>query len=596
MCLLPFPSHRSLPIAPSHLPHAFDKSKWRTRLEPGHTVEVDPEDPDDVARYGRDFLRIRYVFESAEGSQLVGWRLRRTRVLEGLLPQASNECFLVAQHEGLDYSLQTIAVAKACGKRSLKITNAIFPRYSCHEQARNCSTDPTVKRVRQDLRDATELVCRWMYIETSSKEATLRRISEAEADSAFRITDRGLYLAWRGQGPPAIAASRYSYGDCFSGAGGNAVGARQAGLRVAWAFDRDMDACNTFRRNFPEALVDTAEVADFNSLTGDQRCDIIHISTVCKPFSPANTGVGRRNPASLAGMNDEMNEAAMFCISELLEKSKCRIATAEQTSGLLTHHRRGFFKRFISQFTASNFSIRYEIMDLAEYGVPQHRKRLILFAACPGGVLPDFPPATHGPGRRWPFVTIAACLAGLRSHHTEHHPIPLRVPVQPYSADTLLRALISCGGTSNAHPSGTRKFTIRELAGLQTFPFDFQFGAGQSKTVKKSQIGNAVPPVASRRLNTVIVQALKDDDIRYSQPQRMKTELGTFESAMSRSKVAAVINLDVESDMQGSPNSTELIGVLDPPIASVNDDNDMADGSFDVEKFNASMEMADEAS
>ena len=421
----------------------------------------------------------------------------------------------------------------------------------------------------------------------------------SEADLAYRATDRGLFRTWRGQDPTTVGAAQYSYGDCFCGAGGTAVGALQAGLRVAWAFDRDADACNTFRRNHPEARVDTAEVTDFNSLHGDDYCDIIHVSTVCKPFSPANTGVGRRDPTSLAGRNDETNEAAMYCISELLEKSKCRVATAEQTFGLLTHHRDSF-TRFIGQFTTSNFSVRYKIMDLATYGVPQHRKRLIVFAACPGGILPEFPSATHGPGPgRLPFVTIAACLSGLRSDHTEHHPIPLSVVTGPYDANTLLQGLISCGGTNNAHPSGTRKFTVRELAMLQTFPADFQFGAGQSKTAKTIQIGNAVPPAAARSWYTGIIRDLKREDTRHSQRQNMQSGLGTFESAAKTGEAATVITLDIDSEMQESPGSTELVGVLGQLTASddgEDDDDDVDANFFDARELNASVEVTNEES
>ena len=66
-----------------------------------------------------------------------------------------------------------------------------------------------------------------------------------------------------------------------------------------------------------------------------------------------------------------------------------------------------------------------------------------------------------------------------------------------YAGNLPLRNTITCGGSPNDRPSGTRGFTIRELACLQIFPLEHRFGRG-----KKKPIGNAVPPIVAKGIGS----------------------------------------------------------------------------------------------
>ena len=52
-----------------------------------------------------------------------------------------------------------------------------------------------------------------------------------------------------------------------------------------------------------------------------------------------------------------------------------------------------------------------------------------------------------------------------------------------------LKGLISCSGTPDIHPSGRRKYTVRELARLMTLPLNWVFPEIQSEGAMKRQIG-----------------------------------------------------------------------------------------------------------
>ncbi len=64
----------------------------------------------------------------------------------------------------------------------------------------------------------------------------------------------------------------------------------------------------------------------------------------------------------------------------------------------------------------------------------------------------------------------------------------------PYAGNLPLRHTICCNGNYDYHPSGKRNFTLREMACLQGFPLEHQFGPMRTRI----QIGNAVPPIVAK--------------------------------------------------------------------------------------------------
>ncbi|KAI4236866.1 MAG: hypothetical protein LQ349_002282 [Xanthoria aureola] len=76
-------------------------------------------------------------------------------------------------------------------------------------------------------------------------------------------------------------------------------------------------------------------------------------------------------------------------LGRLLDIAKPRVVTLEQTAGLMRLGYRGgrhsnSFDQFINQFTSRGYNIALKIFNMAEFGLPQHRKRLIIIASCPG--------------------------------------------------------------------------------------------------------------------------------------------------------------------------------------------------------------------
>lgn len=310
--------------------------------------------------------------------------------------------------------------------------------------------------------------------------------------------------------PPIVrkAGQKLTYGDGFCGAGGATRGATLAGLKVVWGFDFWQQACASWQANFPHArnyclhsqdFVNIAFRAEKDGLPNPLKVDILHLSPPCQTWSPAHSNEGK---------DDEMNVASLFAVQAVIEASKPRIVTLEQTFGILFPKFRWYFNCLIHMFTVLDFSIRWAIVPLSQWGLPQRRHRLIIIASCPGEILPKMPLPTHsegGVGGLKPFVSVNETIAAIPRNAPNHDVNgALKRSYPSWDGSRILpRAICTDGGQGNCHPSGKRDLTHRELASLQGFPLDHVFLA----PYVKKQIGNAVPPCAGQ----VIFGGIKED-------------------------------------------------------------------------------------
>ena len=243
-------------------------------------------------------------------------------------------------------------------------------------------------------------------IATSSRRSTLANfrspyvLDESEDDSSAifvsRVTSRKRRLEVPGEAGPSRThlskgcdedsskrrklqpvsrkQQRYTLGDAFCGAGGVSRGAVTAGLRPKWAFDFDIDTCNTYSQNFYKTGIHHYSANSFLRLDPDfLKVDILHLSPPCQYFSPAHT---REGP------DDELNVASLYAVSQALKRCRPRIVTIEETSGLQDQAKHGqYFRSLIGQLTDNGYSFRWRVIRCCDYGVPQRRRRLFIIAA-----------------------------------------------------------------------------------------------------------------------------------------------------------------------------------------------------------------------
>ena len=382
------------------------------------------------------FMRVMYMIQDVSTTEvfLRGWLFGRTKELNGWLEKKLNEVCMLIQVDQDDerpqeeQSMENVGVRAVVRRRLLKITNQPFPNLSWRNDEEAGADVVKNERV---------LVCRWQLVryyanatarlKDSPCEYAVLRLRKEECDPQYAVEDEDLRHSWRGdtvkggnyisvervssdaatfsnhsthvefvdpdvvlvEGPidltntdvPQSKSSNiglrhhrqtYTFGDGFCGAGGTSRGATMAQLHVCWGFDMNEHACESWGLNWPSARIFQLMANDFAMHpTINALIDILHLSPPCQYFSPAHT---------TAGQDDERNTASSFATGNLLEKTKPRIVTIENTHGLLQRHG-DYMSGTINQFTSKGFSIRWKILNFADYGLPQKRHRLVIIAS-----------------------------------------------------------------------------------------------------------------------------------------------------------------------------------------------------------------------
>lgn len=302
----------------------------------------------------------------------------------------------------------------------------------------------------------------------------------------------------------------------FSGAGGLDLGFKMAGHEIIWANDLYEDAVQTYRHNLGDHIIckDIAEVD-----TSDvPNCDIIIGGFPCQGFSVANTN---------RHINDERNELYKQLLRMVRDKQP-KFFLAENVKGITSLAGGKVFEMILKDFEKIGYHVNYQIMNAADYGVPQTRQRVIIT-----GVRKDipfqyhFPKPTHDKNRKnglphW--ISVGEAMAAipdpdepnrLPNHvyskyklnfngYLGHRPLDPNKPAPTVTA----RGDNKGGVVILPHPNGHRRMSCRELATIQSFPLDYEFFGNNSSVYR--QIGNAVPPLLGYAIANIFNEYQED--------------------------------------------------------------------------------------
>lgn len=178
--------------------------------------------------------------------------------------------------------------------------------------------------------------------------------------------------------------------DLFAGAGGLSLGFEQAGYDVVAAVELDPVHAAVHEYNFPYSTTICRSVV---GLTGDEirrAAGIGHRSihavvggAPCQGFSL----IGKR------ALDDPRNRLVREFARLVIELNP-RYFVLENVAGLTVGNHRKFLDEVVEEFDAKyRIVMPYRVLQAAEYGVPQSRKRLFLIGAREGVPLPAYPPA-----------------------------------------------------------------------------------------------------------------------------------------------------------------------------------------------------------
>lgn len=180
----------------------------------------------------------------------------------------------------------------------------------------------------------------------------------------------------------------------FSGLGGWDLGAERAGLVPTLAVDVDRYACALYGRNFPHVLL---WQVDARALTGTmildslgREVDVLHASPPCQPYSQAGSRRGADDPR-------DMVETWLRLVAE----TRPRWLTMENVPGLGEWEGGRRLREIVDAVGALGYEAAWKVLDAADYGAAQHRRRLVLVAGPPPAMAEfAWPEPTHADPRR----------------------------------------------------------------------------------------------------------------------------------------------------------------------------------------------------
>ena len=318
--------------------------------------------------------------------------------------------------------------------------------------------------------------------------------------------------------------------DLFSGAGGLSCGFVMAGFNPIASVEIMPEAVETYKYNFiqQKKFDEKVETRDirlpevkeklYQSVNG-KNIDIIIGGFPCQGFSMAGYRV----------VEDPRNSLYKE-MKEIVEKLKPEYVVMENVEGLRSMLNGKVEQKIIEDYEKIGYKINLTVLNSADYGVPQTRKRVIFIGNRigktnyhPKPLLEEKDYITLGQGiKRFMNIEENSEINHIFTRHTEKmkqrlSSVPEGKSLYKNYSDAWKKSpwnKPSCtikenhGGT-NIHPKLPRCLTARELAALQSFPDDFIFKG--SKKWQLVQIGNAVPPLMGKAIGLAIRKMINED-------------------------------------------------------------------------------------
>lgn len=328
--------------------------------------------------------------------------------------------------------------------------------------------------------------------------------------------------------------------DLFCGAGGLTVGLKRAGISIACAVEVDKNACDTYKANHHDVHLVNRDICqisneEFLSLAKKYKINMVVGCPPCQGFS------------SLTNNQDDPRNKLVNEFIRVIQIMRPSVVMMENVPGIITKGK-PHFNQLIEMLENLEYTITYSVLQVADYGVPQSRRRLVLIASRDKKInlpLPSHSSAGDGLPK---WVTVKKIfeqtkfLLPMTSNDLAFYKDPnlvnwhiirqlapinkerlkyLKPGASRYSIPDHLRPkchqgknkgygnvyarmnidqpspTITSGCTTMStgrfvHPFEDRTISVREAALLQTFPLDYIFKSRSIESVCRL-IGNALP-------------------------------------------------------------------------------------------------------
>lgn len=184
--------------------------------------------------------------------------------------------------------------------------------------------------------------------------------------------------------------------DLFSGAGGIAVGFREAGWCVRAANDIDAAAGKTFRLNFPEASFFEGPISALSSSEMLRACNLKRGELDCLLGGPPCQSFSYNNhQRSAKDARAKLFRDYLRLVADLNPKT----LVMENVPGILTIGDNAVIKEIKRKLKALGYDCAIGVLSAEEFGAPQRRRRVFIVASRVGSASELLPVATHRSAR-----------------------------------------------------------------------------------------------------------------------------------------------------------------------------------------------------
>ena len=280
--------------------------------------------------------------------------------------------------------------------------------------------------------------------------------------------------------------------DLFCGAGGLSLGFAAAGFKVS-GFDHCPDSVETYTEN-----LGTAECQRIDASTALPKADVLIAGPPCQPWSRAGKRLGEED------LRDGLT-ATVAAVKAVMPLA----AVIENVPAIARGSGRPRLDQLKSDLENIGYAIKEGILNAADFGVPQNRRRAFILAF--RGIVPIRMPKPWASGFCTEDAIADTCRltpkdsrflsAGMDEYIARYEQasgcrVPRDLHVTRPARTLTVRNLAGATGDMmrlRLPDDRRRMLTVREAARLQSFPDWFQFCGSQGSQF--SQIGNAVPPL-----------------------------------------------------------------------------------------------------
>jgi len=326
--------------------------------------------------------------------------------------------------------------------------------------------------------------------------------------------------------------------DLFCGVGGLSHGFVLEGMDVVAGIDVDPACRYPYEQNngavFLQKDVKAFSAKELNALYGNSKIKILAGCAPCQPFSTYAQRYESDGPEGRWGL--------LYHFARLIREAKPELVTMENVPTVVQH---SVFHDFVSELKKRRYHVWYSVVDSANYGVPQRRRRLVLLASKLGPIslIPPTHPtprtvkqaigrlkpieageASHrdklhvssklsdlnllrivyskpgGTWRDWPEELVADCH---RQESGKTYPGVYGRMEWNKPAPTMTTQCFGYGNGRFGHPDQNRAISLREAALIQSFPRKYDFVPKNEPVSIKALgrlIGNAVPVELGRAI------------------------------------------------------------------------------------------------